>query len=219
MTLKPYLKNLDSLIAAIIGYYAIYLYTSYSGVGLSPDSIMYASTATNIQAHGSILTFNKGPLVFFPVFYPFFLGVIQFISRVDPITAGSVINSCLFAAVVFTSGWIMENFTSHARIYKWLILIAVILSPGLLEIYSFLWSETLFIFESLFFIIAYRHYLQTHTTKALLTVSIITAIACITRYAGVTIIGAGGLMLLLDNELPVRKKIRHILVYGFISIS
>jgi hypothetical protein len=219
MKLTPYLKNLDSLIAAIIGYYAIYLYTSYSGVGLSPDSIMYASTATNIQAHGSLLTFNKTPLVFFPVFYPFFLGVIQFISRVDPIAAGSAINSCLFAAVVFTSGWIMENFISHARIYKWLILIAIILSPGLLEIYSFLWSETLFILETLFFIIAYRHYLQSHTTKALLTVSIITAIACITRYAGVTIIGAGGLMLLLDNELPIRKKIKHILIYGFISIS
>jgi len=87
MTLKPYLKNLDSFIAAIIGYYAIYLYTNYSGVGLSPDSIMYASTATNLQAHASILTFNKTPLVFFPVFYPFFLAVIQFISRVDPITA------------------------------------------------------------------------------------------------------------------------------------
>jgi len=219
MKLSPYLKNLDSLIAAVIGYYAIYLFTSYSGVGLSPDSIMYASTATNLQAHGSILTFNKGPLVFFPVFYPFFLGVIQFITRVDPITAGSVINSCLFAAVIFTTGWILENFTSHARIYKWLILIAIILSPGLLEIYSFLWSETLFIFESLLFIIAYRHYLQTHTTKALLIAAFITAITCITRYAGITIVGTGGLMLLLDNELPIKKKIKHILIYGFGSIS
>src|SRR3978361_564465 len=164
MKLTPYLKNLDSLIAAILGYYAIYLYTKYSGVGLSPDSIMYASTASNLQAHGSILTFNKTPLVFFPVFYPFFLGVIQFITRADPITAGSAINSCLFAAVIFTTGWVLEKFTSHARIYKWLILMAIILSPGLLEIYSFLWSETLFIFESLLFIIAYRNYLQSHTT-------------------------------------------------------
>lgn len=219
MKLSPYLKNLDSLIAAIIGYYAIYLFTSYSGVGLSPDSIMYASTATNLQAHGSILTFNKTPLVFFPVFYPFFLGVIQFISRVDPITAGATINSCLFAAVVFTTGWILESFTSHARVYKWLILAAIILSPGLLEIYSFLWSETLFIFESLIFIIAYRHYLQTHTTKALLLAAFITAITCITRYAGITIVGTGGLMLLMDNELPIKKKIKHILIYGFVSIS
>ncbi|MEO6851225.1 MAG: hypothetical protein ABI203_10355, partial [Mucilaginibacter sp.] len=80
MTLKPYLKNLDSLIAGLIGYWAIYMYTSYSGVGISPDSIMYASAANSIQAHGSLMTFNKGPLVFFPVFYPFFLAVIQFIT-------------------------------------------------------------------------------------------------------------------------------------------
>ncbi len=216
---NPYLKNIDSLIAAIIGYFVIYLYTSYSGVGLSPDSVMYASTATNIQAHGSLMTFNKTPLVFFPVFYPFFLSIVQFISRVDPITAGSTINSLLFASVLFTSGWIMEKFISHSRIYKWLILIAIILSPALLEVYSFLWSETLFIFETLLFIIAYWRYLQTHSIKSLLVVALVTAIACITRYAGVTIIGAGGLMLLLDNELPIRKKIGHILLYGSIAIS
>lgn len=219
MKLNRYLANLDSLIAAIIGFIAIYLFTAYSGVGISPDSIMYASTATNIQAHGSLLTFNRGPLVFFPVFYPFFLGMIQLFSRVDPITAGPVINEFLFAGVIFTSGWIMEKFLAHSRIYKWLILIAIILSPALLEIYTYLWSETLFIVEILFFIIAYSKYLQTHSLKALIIVAVITAISCITRYAGVTIIGAGSLMLLLDNELTISKKIRHILLFGFISIS
>src|SRR5260221_12067926 len=219
MNLNRYLNNLDSFIAAIIGFYAIYLFTAYSGVGLSPDSIMYASTATNIQAHGSLLTFNKTPLVFFPVFYPFFLGVIQFVSRVDPIKAGATIDAFLFASVVFTSGWIMSKFIAHSRIYKWIILAAIILSPGLLEIYTFLWSETLFILETLFFIIAYWRYMHTHTTKALLVVAIITAISCITRYAGVTIVGTGGLMLLLDNELPIRKKIKHILIFGSVSIS
>jgi hypothetical protein len=217
MNVNRYLKNLDSLIAAIIGFYAIYLYTKYSGVGLSPDSIMYASTATNIQAHGSLLTFNKTPLVFFPVFYPFFLGIIQFFSGVDPIRAGAMVNAFLFASVIFTTGWIMSKFVAHSRMYKWIILIAIILSPGLLEIYTYLWSETLFILEVVFFIIAYWYYMQTHTLKSLLWVAIITAIACITRYVGITIIGTGGLMLLLDNQLLWKKKIGHIFFYGGIS--
>jgi hypothetical protein len=219
--MKPnrYLNNLDSFIAACIGFYVIYLYTKYSGVGISPDSIMYASTATNIQAHASLLTFNKHPITFFPVFYPFFLGVIQFITRVDPIKAGAMIDASLFAAVVFTSGWIMEKFVTHARIYKWLILAAIILSPGLLEIYTYLWSETLFILETLFFILVYWRYLQTHTLKWLLMVGVVTAIACITRYVGVTIVATGGLLLLLDNELPIKKKIGHILFYGGVSVS
>src|ERR1700759_2170975 len=143
-----YLKNIDTLIAAIIGFYAIHLFTKYSGVGISPDSIMYASTATNIQAHWSLMTFNETPLVFFPVFYPFFLAVIQFITRVDPFTAGAVINSCLFATVILITGWMLAKFITHSRIYKILILIAIVLSPALLQIYSFLWSETLFILRS-----------------------------------------------------------------------
>ncbi len=219
MYLARYLKNTDSLIAAIVGFYVIYLFTAYSGVGLSPDSIMYASTATNIQAHGSLLTFNKTPLVFFPVFYPFFLGTVQFFFKVDPITAGPIINEFLFAVVIFISGWIMSKFVALSRIYKWLILVAIILSPGLLEIYSYLWSETLFILEILLFIIFYWRYMQTHTIKALVFVGVITAISCITRYAGVTIIGAGGLLLLLDNQLPIKKKVGHILLFGSVSIS
>ncbi|TWI97662.1 hypothetical protein JN11_03485 [Mucilaginibacter frigoritolerans] len=219
MNISRYLKNIDSLIAAIIGFYVIYLYTKYSGVGISPDSVMYASTATNIQAHGTLLTFNKTPITFFPVFYPFFLGVIQFFSRIDPITAGAVINQFLFAAVIFTSGWIMSKFLSHSIIYKWLILAAIILSPGLLEIYTFLWSETLFTLEILFFIIAYAHYLKTRSIKSLVWVGVISAISCITRYAGVTIIGTGCLMLLLDNQLILKKRVLYIFLYGCISIS
>lgn len=214
-----YLKNIDSFVAALIGFYVIYLYTKYSGVGISPDSIMYASTATNIQAHGSLLTFNGKPITFFPVFYPFFLGIVQLISRVDPIQAGAMINATLFAAVIFTTGWIMSKFLSHSIIYKWLILIAIILSPGLLEIYTFLWSETLFILETLFFVIAFWHYLKTRSIRSLLFVALISAIACITRYAGVTIIGAGCLMLLLDDQLTVKRKLGYIMLYGSASIS
>ncbi|MFI5136793.1 MAG: hypothetical protein ACHQIM_03140 [Sphingobacteriales bacterium] len=219
MNVKRYFNNIDSLLAAFIGFYAIHLYTKYSGVGLSPDSIMYASTATNIQAHASLLTFNKTPLVFFPVFYPFFLGVIQFFSGVGPIKAGAIINASLFASVIFTSGWIVSKFLTPSRIYKWIILIAIILSPGLLEVYSFLWSETLFILEILIFIIACRRYMLNHTIKGLLFVAIVAAISCITRYAGVTIIGAGGLMLLIDNELSLKKKIGHIMLFGAVSLS
>jgi hypothetical protein len=219
MKLNRYLTNLDSFIFACIGFYAIYLFTSYSGVGLSPDSLMYASAADSFQARGNMVTFTGGPITFFPVFYPFFLGIIQFFSRVNSTQAGAWINCFLFAGVVFTSGWIMEKFISHSRIYKWIILIAIILSPALLEVYSFLWSETLFILEVLIFIITFWKYWHTYSIKALIVVALIAAISCITRYAGITVVGTGGLLLLIDAELPVRKKIEHILLYGIISIS
>src|SRR3569833_4045163 len=156
---------------------------------------MYASAADHIQAHGSFITFTGGPIPFLPVFYPFFFGVIEFISRVNPIEAGAMSNRLLFAGVGFTSGWIMSRFVSDRTVFKfskkymlialiavipvlifdyyiwnfdwsvtvflieagfiiahrfkWIILAAIILSPALLEIYSFLWTETLFILEIL----------------------------------------------------------------------
>jgi hypothetical protein len=294
MRANRYLQNIDSFLFACVGFYVIHLFTKYSGVGISPDSIMYASTANNIRDHGSLLTFNKHPITFFPVFYPFFLAIIRFFTWADPIKAGGTIDAFLFAGVVFSTGYIISNFVTGSRIWTWgglqkhklvrgwrviiwvtllliidllfalkvtykvvipdnllwlslgarigstlcwfliiffmeaalliisssykrIILAAIILSPALLETYTYLWSETLFILEILIFIIAWYHYLQSHRLPALLGVAVVTAIACITRYVGITIIGTGGLLLLLDNELPWKKKIGHILFYGAIS--
>src|SRR6202007_2492698 len=139
MAIPKYLKNLDSFVAAILGFIAVHIYTKYSGVGISPDSIMYQSTAENIYRHGSLLTFNGGPLVFFPVFYPFFLSICLFITGgISTFAAAPVINGVLFGAVIWFSGYIISKFDARSIIYKWLILAALILSPALLEIYTYL---------------------------------------------------------------------------------
>jgi hypothetical protein len=213
------IKNFDTLLFCAIGFYAIYLFTSYSGVGVSPDSIMYTSAARSFAAHGTLHTFNHIPIVDFPVLYPVFLGLIKLISGVDPVAFGAVLNMVLFAAVIYLSGWIMDRFVPSSPVYKWLLLLAIVLSPGLLQVYSYLWSETLFILEVLFFIIAFREYLLKHTLKTLIVAAVIAAVACVTRYAAVTIVGTGGLLLLLDRVLPKKRKITHIIIYGLICIS
>ncbi|MBB5393980.1 hypothetical protein [Mucilaginibacter sp. AK015] len=219
MQISEKLKNYDTLLFSAIAALAVYLFCSYSGIGISPDSIMYTSAARSFVANGTLLTFNHIPIVDFPVFYPLFLGVISFITRTDPVVFGAVLNMVLFAALIYTSGWIMSRFVPSSRIYKWLVLAAIILNPGLLQVYSYLWSETLFILEVLFFMVVFRKYLLTHAGKWLVFAALIAAVACITRYAAVTIVGTGGLLLLLDRTLPIRKKIGHILLYGFICIS
>jgi hypothetical protein len=220
MQLRKFLKTYDSLLASAAGFIAVYVvYTSYSGVGISPDSIMYASTAQNIAQHGSLLTFNGGPIVFFPIFYPVFLGIILFITRINTVAAAPVINSLLFAGVIFMSGLIVTKFKTYSGIYKWLILIAVALSPALLEIYTYLWSETLFIFITLVFVLAFWQYLQKRTLKALIIAAIVAALGCLTRYAGITLVGAGCLLLLFDKQLVIRKKIKYVLIFGSVSVS
>jgi hypothetical protein len=213
------IKNYDTLFACAIAFYLICVFTSYSGIGVSPDSIMYTSAARNFSANGTLQTFNHIPIVDFPVFYPLFLGSIMIITHTDPVAFGAILNSILFASLIFASGWIMNRFVPSSQLYKWLMLIAIVLSPPLLQVYTYLWSETLFILEILFFIIAFREYLLKHTVKTLIIAAAIAAISCVTRYAAVTIVGTGGLLLLLDRTLILKKKIIHILIYGFVSIS
>lgn len=219
MQISRYLKNYDTFIAAVIGFFAIQLFCKYSGIGISPDSIMYTSAARSLNTNGTLQTFNHIPIVDFPVFYPVFLGSIMFITRIDPVIFGAVLNGLMFATLIYTSGWIMHRFVPTSRVYKWLMLVAIILSPALLQVYSYLWSETLFIVETLFFLVAFREYLLKHTIKTLVIAALIAAISCITRYAAVTIVGTGGLLLLLDRVLPLKKKIFHIIIYGFVCIS
>ncbi|MBD1395003.1 hypothetical protein [Mucilaginibacter glaciei] len=219
MVFSRSIKNYDTLLACGIGFYLICLFCSYSGIGISPDSIMYTSAARSLNANGTLQTFNHIPIVDFPVFYPIFLGAIMFISQIDPVVFGAILDAMLFASLLFTCGWIMNRFLPALQLYKWLMLIAIAFSPALLQVYTYLWSETLFILEVLFFIVAFREYLLKHTVKALIIAAAIAALSCVTRYAAVTIVGTGGLLLLLDRTLIWKKKIVHILIYGFVCIS
>lgn len=213
------IRHLDSLIAACAGFFVLTFFTRYSGVGISPDSIMYISGARNLNAHKGFTYFGDKPLVAFPLFFPTFLGILLFITGVDPVVMGPILTGVLFGIVIFLTGFILERFTFPSKWYKWFILLAIVLSPSLLEIYSMLWSETLFIVWTLVFVIAFHHYIKTHSIGSLIIVAIVCAFACVTRYVGVTLIGTGGMLLLFDPQLKLKPKIGHILTFGLISIT
>ena len=212
-------RNIDSLAAALAGFIIIALFTKHSGIGISPDSIVYTSVARNLQTGKGLIDYSGTPLVDFPAFYPIFLFCISFVTRLDVIAFAPILNGVLFAAVIYTSGCIMEQLIHRSKLYKWLVLICIVMSPALIEVYSMLWSETLFIFLSLLFFIAIKNHLEQHTGKSLLFISIIAAIAFVTRYAGITFLAVGGLMILFDRNIDQIKKVIHFLLFGCIGVS
>lgn len=214
-----YLKYLDFVVFPILAIYAVHLFTWYGGVGISPDSIMYTSAARSLHSTGSLITFNNTTITDFPVFYPVFLWLELTITGVDPFTAGPVLNMLLFALAVVLTGLIIVGFRPTSHLYRWLILAVMVSSPALLEVYSYLWSETLFIPVILVFFFVAHQYLKTHTISSLLIFASVAALSSITRYAGVTLIGTGGVLLLMDLKPPYKRKIQDIFIYGFVSIS
>ncbi|MBB6272921.1 hypothetical protein HDF26_003381 [Pedobacter cryoconitis] len=212
-------KHLDSLFVSFIGFILILIYTKHSGVGISPDSIVYVSTARNIYEHGSWIEYSQKPMVDFPFFYPFFLSIITFFSRADVVGFSPYLNAAMFGGIIFCGGYLIGSFRESSRLYKITILLCMAISPALFEIYTMLWSETLFILLTILFIIAFKGYLRTYSMVSLLICALIAAIACVTRYAGITLIGTGLMLLVFDRSFEWRKKILHCAVFGLLSVS
>lgn len=210
-------KNIDSLIAAAAGFIIIFFYTRHGGIGLCPDGVVYTTTAKNILSGCHLVDFRHYPLVEFPAFYPVFLSSIMLVTGIQPLAFGAMLNASLFAFVIYVSGYITELFSYRSKWYKAVILSCIVLSPGLLEVYSMLWSETIFILMLLFFMMALHRYFQSYSRKLLIVAAIIASLASITRYAGITIIGTGFILVLLDTKMPLRQKVTDLVIYSLIS--
>jgi hypothetical protein len=207
-------RNIDSFIVGLLGVLLIYLFTKHGGIGLEPDSIAYLSTARNVVHGNGFMDLDGFPLIDFPLGYPAFLGLVLFITRVDLLLTGQFINMLLYFCLIYLSGGIINHISTKNRWVKIPFLLLIVFSPAMLGIYTMMLSETLFLVITLLFFIALHHYGQHKTIKGLIIVAVIAGVSCLVRYAGVTLIGAAGLMILLDRKLLVRKKISHLALLG-----
>src|SRR5579872_7094081 len=104
-------NNKESLMAAIAGFGMIQLLCRHSGIGLSPDSIVYLSTAQNIHDHGLINDYTNQPMMDFPAGYPIFLSGLIFLTGHSVPWFGPVLNGLLFGGLIWVCGWMMDRFS------------------------------------------------------------------------------------------------------------
>lgn len=212
------MKQIDfnALIAAIAGFLIILLFTHHGGIGVSPDSVVYTSVARNIYYQHQLEAYNHMPLVDFPVFYPIFLSVSMSVSGLDPVVSGPVLNGLLFGVLIYLCNVAFRK-SSNAITARWALFISLLISPALLDVYTMLWSETLFILFSIVLLLLTHRYCKTTSLIALIGMAVCAGMACITRYAGITLIATGGFIILFRLATPLRKRIGHTLLFGSIS--
>jgi hypothetical protein len=211
-------KNPDSLLVAIAGFFLIQLFFKHSGIGISPDSVTYLSAARNLIQGNGFKSFDNLPVVDFPFAYPFLLTIISFFTRLDPLQFGCVLNGLLFGLLLYISGGIMNGFQNSSGWYKRILLSCILLSPAIQEVYTLLWSETLFLLLIMLFIVGMTNYFRQSTIRWLLISILLCAVACLTRYAGVFLVIAGSGMIFLNRENNWPKRIFHSVLFAILSI-
>jgi len=193
-----------ALIAA--GATGLILYSAPEGLGLSDDSIGYIAGARSIlsgQGYREAWLASNGPVTHLP---PGFSAVLAFIglSGLDPLRGARFLNSLLFGVNAFLLGVIGWRMTqSQAAGILAALLFAV--NASLFNAHVVAMSEPLYIFFSLAAFLTFAEYFKAGKNFWLATAGIITALAYLTRYAGLALLATFIVALILLNDSWKKK--------------
>lgn len=197
--------SLISLFSAFL----IWLQTLKYGIGLSPDSITYLKLADTISEEGLAFILNN-PSATFPPFYPTLLSFVSTLFNTDSLVAARYFNIVLIFIFSFLSLLLCYKLTKHLLILLVFGLFIVFSKPTNL-VFSFAWSEPLFIF----IILLINFSIEKTTYKRLILSGFLTSLAILTRYAGVAIVPAVCLYIFIQ-ESEISEKIKKCFCYSTI---
>ena len=207
-----------------LGTFLVLVRESTYGVGVTPDSVRYISTARNLLAGNGFIDWDNSIYIFHPPLFPLLLALTGIFGP-DPADTAGYVNAFLCGLAIFLSSrWLWQHLrarpapTSRA-LQTWLLLWAaavLVLSPTLSRIASFAWSEPLFILLTISALFTFNTFLDTGKRASLVLAAIFTSLACLTRYVGITIPATLLLVLLFRKGDTPHKKATDTVIYALI---
>ncbi len=189
----------------LLGVILILLSTARYGVGLSPDCASYFSAARSLLA-GEGYRYPDGAIyTHWPPLFPTLLAIPGLVG-IDPALAARGVNALAFGGIVFSSGLLFSR-CARSKAVAVLGTLSVLASAPLLAVSRMAWSEPVFILLAVLFVLLLPQFTRTRSRGVFLVLSALVGLACLERYAGVALIGAGGLAIAVcisRASLPAR---------------
>lgn len=181
--------------------------TSGFGPGLSPDSVQFLAAARSLGAGHGWQRVEGMPLVEWAPLLPLWLALFAKLG-VAPLVTARATGALSAAGVAWAAGlWTMHAARSRAAGLGAGLVVA--LSFPLLFVSSHLWSDAPFLFFALLGVLA----LGESDDRPVLVAAMWAALACLTRYLGVTLIAAGALTLF------ARRRVRDAFLFAFVAAA
>ena len=179
------------------------------------DAINFLSTALNFLAGEGWRTFTGKPAVGCPPLFPLLLAAFGWVG-IEPLAAGRWINATAFGLTILAAGCWLH---SHLRA-RWLVLAATATIAASLPLSHWMarfMTEPLFILFTLLALMHLASFLHRKTAAPLWSAAVCTALAALTRYPGVVLIGTGVLLLLVRRTPPLTARLKDAVVFGAVS--
>lgn len=197
-------KYITLLLIAAVSLFFLFIVTPYN-VGVSSDSVYYIESAKNIT-NGKGYTINNKFVTHWPPLYSVILAISSIISNMDPLSTGKYMNAVLFLFTGLVFLQILKKLKFNIKI-QYSILIIWLFSKPLWAVSIMLWSEVPFLLIVCTIFLYYLKWKETQKKNILLTVGALSALAFLTRYAAIGIIGGFILNILLLRGKKIQEKL------------
>ena len=183
--------------------------TATYGAAVTSDSILFLSTALNFLAGEGWRDLTGIPLTLYPPLFPLLLAAFGWVG-IEPLVASRWINAIAFGLTILAAGgWLRSNLRSRGLVLAATAAIAAALP--LSHWASTIKTDLLFVLLTLLALVQLASFLNRKTDALLWWAAVFTALATLTRYPGVALIGTGVLVL-----LPF-ARLRQTLAFGAVS--
>ncbi len=200
----------------LVGVVLVLLCTQRYGVGLSPDSANYVAAARSLLAGQGYHHFDGTVCTHWPPLLPTLLAI-PGLAGVGPIVAARWLNALAFGGIVFFAGHLFAQCTA-SRATAVLGTLSVLLSASLLAISSMAWSEPVFTLLVVLFVLCLARFARTQNWTTLLALCALAALACLQRYAGITVIAAGAVAIaIVVPAASLGQRLKRAVVFCLLS--
>ena len=207
-----------SAVVALSTTLLVLITTAPNGIALSPDSVGYVSAARSLSAGTGVTLYDSSPLTIQAPLYPTLLSLTEMLTGLDPVEGARYLNAGLFGLIVFLSGVLFRRRLVRTS-FVVVGLFAVAASPVLFSVATFALTEPLFILWTLIFLLLLDNYLKEKSPALLTAIAIITGLACLTRYFGISLAVTGAALILFLQGAPFRSRLIHLFFFGAVSAA
>lgn len=202
--------------AALLGAAAVlYRQTAY-GISTTADSAHYAAMASNVLAGHGFMSFYGGYPPHWPPLTPILYAVFS-LGVFHPLAVAAPLNAAMFAGAVFTLGaWLRRRLESRLVVI-WACL-AIVFAPAIIGMFDWALSEPPFILLSTLALYWADRHLEDGRRSSLARAAAMSALACLSRYLGASLVAAVAGMVILRRGSARRERLSNAAAYSAISL-
>jgi hypothetical protein len=197
----------------------IYLAASRVGPGVSNDAAMMLSVSENLAKGYGLIDFRGDILTQFPPIYPLLLALGNQLFSLDVVVVGWILNIAVLGAIIWFSGLIFCDTFKDEPILAYIGSFVIFSSTSLIKISSNIASDPLFMLIVILFLMSLSTDLSPGRNRFLLLAGILIVIGCFQRYAGLSLVPTGGLVIAYKNRNNIARAFGSALLFVILTAS